>query len=226
MRILLVEDESKLNALIKRGLEKHGFAVDVIENGSEAVEHIILNNADYDAVVLDLMLPGRSGHDICTTIRERGIQLPILVLTAKQLTSDKIVLLNMGADDYMTKPFELAELVARLRALMRRPNESLPTEYVVGSLRLNPSTRRVFVEEVPLDLTRKEFALLELFMQHPGKALEREYIHDHVWDFNFNSLSNVVDVHVKNLRKKLGQSNEKVFIETVDGVGYRFETEA
>ncbi len=222
MRVFIAEDQDKLAKAIKRGLEHKGFAVDTLPHGGEAFEHLIIHHATYDVIVLDLMLPGRTGHDICRSLRERSIKTPILVLTARSATADKVVLLNDGADDYLTKPFSFAELIARLQALMRRPDDVLPTELVVGDLRLDPGTHRVFLDEVELKMTAKEFALLEFFMRHSGQILDRERILDHVWDFNFNSFSNVVDVHVKNLRKKLGQSEEKLFIETVEGVGYRF----
>ncbi len=167
------------------------------------------------------MLPGLTGLEICRALRERGITTPILVLTALSATSEKVTLLNAGADDYLTKPFSFTELVARLRALMRRPEESHPPELQVGNLRLDTGMHRVYYEAEEITLTPKEFALLEFFMRQPGQVVRREDILDHVWDFNFNSFSNVVDVHVKNLRKKLGQSEEKIFIETVEGVGYR-----
>lgn len=225
MRVLIVEDQVRLAKSIKRGLERHGFAVDHLENGAEAVEHLIMHHSLYDVVMLDLMLPGRTGFDICSSLRERGIGTPILILTAKNTTADKVVLLNAGADDYLTKPFSFAELVARLHALLRRPDETLPSELVAGMIQLNPGTRKVFCEGKEVKLTTKEFALLEFFMRNPNQILDRERILDHVWDFNFNSFSNVVDVHVKNLRKKLGQSEEKVLIETVEGVGYRLISE-
>ncbi len=221
MRVFIAEDQIKLANAIKRGLEHQGFAVDHRANGNEAAEHLVIHHSSYDVIMLDLMLPGRSGLDICRTLRERNITTPILVLTAKNATADKVSLLNSGADDYLTKPFSFAELVARIQALMRRPDESLPVELIAGDLRLNPGTHKVFNQEKEVKLTAKEFALLEFFMRHPGQILDRELILDHVWDFNFNSFSNVVDVHVKNLRKKLGQTEEKILIETVEGVGYR-----
>ncbi len=221
MRVFIAEDQAKLAASIKRGLEHKGFAVDWKDNGTEAAEHLIIHHAYYDVIILDLMLPGRSGQEICTALRERNISVPILILTAKNTTTDKVVLLNAGADDYLSKPFSFAELVARLQALMRRPEPTLQTELVVGELRLDSGQHTVYCGDEQIKLTTKEFALLEFFMRNPGKILDRELILDHVWDFNFNSFSNVVDVHVKNLRKKLGQTEEKLFIETVDGVGYR-----
>lgn len=222
MRILIVEDEERLAKALKQGLERAGFAVDHIADGEEAVKHALVHYSSYDSIILDLMLPGRDGLDICRVLRERGIKTPILILTAKDSTADKVMLLDQGADDYLTKPFSLGELLARLRAIMRRPEESLPTELQSESLRLNPAFHKVFLDEKEIKLTTKEFALLEFFMRHPDQVLDREFILEHVWDFNFNSFSNVVDVHVKNLRKKLGQDDKRVFIETVSGVGYRF----
>jgi DNA-binding response OmpR family regulator len=221
MRVFIAEDNKRLAASIKRGLERSGFAVDHRDDGAVASDHLIIHHSLYNVIVLDLMLPNKSGFDICKVLRERGIKTPIMVLTAKDSTTDKITLLNIGADDYLTKPFAFAELVARLNALMRRPDEVLPTELVVGILRLDTITHRVFLYEKELKLTAKEFSLLEFFMRHPGQLLDRERILDNVWDFNFNSFSNVVDVHVKNLRKKLGQTEDLVFIETLEGVGYR-----
>jgi len=221
MRVFIAEDEEKLAKTTKQGLERAGFAVDHLANGGEAAEHIIIHHKSYDVIILDLMLPMRSGLDICKVMREREITTPVLILTGKNSTTDKVLLLNAGADDYLTKPFSLSELIARIQALMRRPKVTLQAELVVGALRLNPGTHKAFLDEKEIKLTTKEFSLLEFFMRHPDQILDREHILDHVWDYNFNSFSNVVDVHVKNLRKKLGQSLERIFIETVEGVGYR-----
>ncbi len=226
MRLFIAEDEIKIAKTLKQGLERAGFAVDHIANGGEAAEHIIIHFKSYDVIILDLMLPTRSGLDICRVIRERGITTPVLILTGKNSTTDKVLLLNAGADDYLTKPFSLSELIARLQALMRRPKVTLPSEFAVGALRLNPGTHKAFLDEKEIKLTTKEFSLLEFFMRHPDQILDREHILDHVWDFNFNSFSNVVDVHVKNLRKKLGQSPQRIIIETVEGVGYRMLSQA
>lgn len=222
MRVFLAEDNYQLADLVKRGLEQSGFAVDHALDGDEAAKHLIVHHANYDAVVLDLVLPGRNGEDICRSLRDRGISVPVLVTTAKDATIDKVSLFNLGADDYLTKPFAFAELVSRLQALMRRPRQTLSPELVVGPLRLDVGRHLAFLNEKPLKLTVKEFALLEFFMRHPDQVLDREYILDHVWDFNFNSFSNVIDVHVKNLRKKLKQEGEeRPLIETVEGVGYK-----
>ncbi len=223
MRILIVEDNVKIAESIKKGLVKNGLAADMIHDGQEAADHIFMNNQDYDAIILDLMLPNRSGLDICTSARERGISTPIIILTAKDEKADSIVLLNAGADDYMVKPFAFEELLARIRAVTRRPQETLPSELSIHDVRLNTNTRKVFVGNVEVPFTLKEFAILELFMRNPERVLTREFILDHVWDFNFNSLSNVVDVHVKNLRQKLSSTTQGDIIETVTGVGYRIK---
>lgn len=223
MRTLIVEDEERLARIMKRGMEQHGFAVDTIHDGAEAFEHIILHFSVYDCIVLDLNLPNRGGLEICTALRQRGIKTPILVLSAKDQTVDKVVLLDAGADDYMTKPFALAELIARMHALLRRPDVSYPSELSAQDIRIDVGNHRAFRDQEELVLTVKEFSLLEYFLRHPNQVLDREKILDHVWDFNFNSFSNVVDVHVKNLRRKLGKSKIKdEYIETVSGVGYRF----
>lgn len=219
----MVEDNEQLAASVKKGLEKEGFAVDVINNGEEAANHITVNHDSYATVILDLMLPGRSGLDITVSLRERDITVPIIVVTAIDEKSHMLNLLNSGADDYMVKPFSFDELVARVRALTRRPNESLPNELLHGSLRLNTMSRTLFCEQEKVKLTTKEFGILELFLRNPDMVLNREYILDRVWDYNFTSSSNVVDVHVKNLRKKLGDTPAGDIIETVTGVGYRLK---
>jgi DNA-binding response OmpR family regulator len=223
MRVLAVEDNVKLAKMVQKGLKKNGYAVDVIHDGSEAAAHIFLNHSEYDVIILDLKLPNRSGLDICTAIRERQITTPIIVLTAQNEKYTVIQLLNAGADDYIAKPFAFEELVARVRAMLRRPKENLPSELFMNEIRLNTNTHRVSVQEKELVLTLKEFSILQLFLSNPERILTREFILDHVWDYNFNSLSNIVDVHVKNLRKKLDDSQKGDFIETVPGVGYRLK---
>lgn len=225
MRVIIVEDEIRLAKSIKRGLEHERFAVDMFHNGAEAFAHISIHYSVYDFIILDLMLPDRDGLDICTSLRARGVQTPILILTARDQAVDKITLLNAGADDYLTKPFIFLELVARLRAISRRPGASQPVELMGQDIRLDVSNHKAYRNEEQIKLTVKEFALLEFFLQHPNQVLDREKMLDHIWDFNFNSFSNVVDVHVKNLRRKLGTSTQQdVYIETVSGVGYRFKT--
>ena len=223
MRILVVEDNVALAKSLKKGLEKNGFAVDLYGDGIEAADHIIVAHQDYDLVILDLMLPGRSGNDICISMRERGITTPIIILTASDEIAKKLVLLNSGADDYIVKPFSFDELVARVRAVIRRPPQLINDEVTYGALRLVSSSHRAFVDTIELNLTAKEFAILELFIRHPDQILKREFIQDHVWDQSFNTLSNVVDVHVKNLRKKLEGTAAASYLETVSGVGYRLK---
>jgi DNA-binding response OmpR family regulator len=225
MRILVIEDERRLSKALTRGLELSGFAVDTREDGREAFEHLLLHHSVYDLVILDLMLPGMDGREICTALRDRKIGVPILVLSAKDQTVDKIVLLNAGADDYMTKPFALGEVIARGNALMRRPDHAYPSELTCSDLRIDVGNHSAYLKEVPLSLTVKEFSILEYLMRHPDQVVDRERILDHVWDFNFNSFSNVVDVHIKNLRRKLKEANpDDEYIETINGVGYRLKT--
>jgi DNA-binding response OmpR family regulator len=223
MKILTVEDNVKLARMVQTGLKKNGYAVDVIHDGNEAANHIFMNHSEYDVIILDLTLPNRSGLDICTAIRERQIGTPIIILTAQTEKHSVIQLLNAGADDYLAKPFAFEELVARVRAMLRRPNERLPSELLWEEIRLNTNTHKVSIREKQLVLTLKEFSILQLFLSNPDRILTREFVLDHVWDFNFNSLSNVVDVHVKNLRKKLDSSSKGDLIETVPGVGYRLK---
>ncbi len=222
MRILLVEDEKKLADALVAGLSKKGFAVDAIHDGSAAFKRISLNHMDYDAVVLDLMLPGIDGLGITKNMRAMLINTPILILTARDEVETKVDLLLAGADDYLVKPFSFDELVARLHALMRRPTESVPTVLTAYDIVLNPATHTVTKGGKPVGLTLKEFVLLEYFMRHPNVVINREELLTHLWDFNYSSFSNVVDVHVKNLRKKLSLSDGEQILETIRGVGYRF----
>lgn len=220
MRILIIEDEEQLAQGLARGLEKHGYAADIIADGNDAITRISLYRNEYDAIILDLMLPGATGQEVCTAVRGLGVTTPILVLTARDEIDTKVDVLNMGADDYLPKPFSFEELVARLSALMRRPTEMKPVILSVRDITLDTGTRIVTRDEEPISLTLKEFSILEYLMRNPNRALSREDILDHVWDFQFSSFSNVVDVHVKNLRKKLGDERGRL-IETVRGVGYR-----
>jgi two-component system OmpR family response regulator len=221
MKILLVEDEEKLSRALKRGLELSGYTVDTVADGKKALTRISLHHDDYDVVILDLMLPGMDGHEICKEVRARNINIPILILTARAETDMKVSLLLSGADDYLVKPFSFAELSARVRALMRRPSESLPEVLRVDEIELNPVTREVKYRGRPLTLTLKEFGLLEYFMRHPGAVVNREDLLNHLWDFNYVGFSNVVDVHVKNLRRKLDMAEGSGILETIRGIGYR-----
>lgn len=221
MKILLVEDEQKLATAIARGLGLEGYTVDTIPDGKKALTRISLHRNDYDLVILDLMLPSMDGHEIAKQVREMNITIPILVLTARNETETKVQLLQSGADDYLVKPFSFAELVARIRALLRRPTETLPETLEVGDLQLSPSERRVMRNGTEIPLTLKEFGLLEYFMRHPNQVVNREDLLNHLWDFNYVGFSNVVDVHVKNLRRKLDSTSGNSVLETVRGIGYR-----
>ena len=226
MRILIVEDDEKMALSLQRSLEKEGYAVDWINDGVKAEQRITLYQNEYDLVVLDLMLPSVSGLDICRSIRAKNISIPILVLTARDMVEDKVTLLESGADDYLVKPFSLDELIARIKALLRRPTEAIPIVVKIGNLSLDTRTRRVFLGKRQLQLTAKEYALLEYLMRHPDQVLDREQISEHLWGFEFDSFSNVVDVHIKNLRKKLNGRRKQDVIETVRGMGYRLRATA
>jgi DNA-binding response OmpR family regulator len=222
MRILIVEDEAGLAEALKKGLELKGYAVDWLGSGEEARTRILLYRNEYDLIILDLMLPGTDGATICRDARAQGVTTPIIVLTARDEAEQKIDLLNLGADDYMVKPFAFDELVARITAVLRRPESALPALLTVRDLTLDPSRHVVTKSGKDVPLTLKEFALLEFFMRKPGVALSREDILDHVWNFDFSGFSNVLDVHMKNLRKKLDDyGNDSPLFETVRGVGYR-----
>ena len=221
MKILLVEDEAKLALAIKKGLEMEGYTVDIIDDGKKALTRISLHRMDYDLVILDFMLPSMDGGEITREARGMGIVLPILILTARAETETKVSTLLAGADDYLVKPFSFAELTARIRAILRRPAESLPEILTVGDLELNASERRVIRNGEEILLTLKEFGLLEYFMRRPNQVVNREDLLNHLWDFNYIGFSNVVDVHVKNLRHKLDTGNGDVVLETVRGIGYR-----
>jgi two-component system OmpR family response regulator len=220
MRVLVVEDEVKMAGLLRRGLEEEGYGVDVASDGREA-EWMGLENP-YDAVVLDVMLPDTDGLDVCRKLREAGCWSPVLVLTARDAVPDRVAGLDAGADDYLTKPFSFAELLARLRALIRRGEPERPAVLRVGDLALDPATHRVTRAETLIELTRKELALLDYFMRHPGEVLSRMRLIEHVWDFAFEGDSNVVDVYVRYLREKIDRPFGEDSIETVRGAGYRF----
>jgi len=221
MKILLVEDEGKLAQGLKRGLELTGHTVDIVADGKKALTRISLHRDDYDVVILDLMLPSMDGYEVCREIRAKDIAVPILVLTARAETDTKVKLLLAGADDYLVKPFSFAELSARLQALFRRPSESVPEILKVADIELDQGTRRVSRNGKEIPLTLKEFGLLEYFMRHPNQVVNREDLLNHLWDFNYAGFSNVVDVHIKNLRRKLAVADSADVLETVRGIGYR-----
>jgi two-component system OmpR family response regulator len=219
MRALVVEDEVKMAALIRRGLVEEGYAADVARTGEEALW--MARATPYDAIVLDVMLPGRNGLEVCRSLRESGVWSPILMLTARDGVEDKVSGLDSGADDYLSKPFSFAELLARLRALTRRGPSERPAVLEVGTLRLDPATRQAWRGEAEVDLSTKEFALLETFMRNPGDVLTRLDLLEHAWDYGYENRSNVVDVYVRYLRAKIDRPFGLDSIETVRGVGYR-----
>ena len=223
MRVLVVEDERKIADFIRRGLTEHGYAVDVAYDGDEALDWPM--TADFDAIVLDVMLPVRSGTEVCRELRQRGLQTPILMLTAKDTIEDRVEGLDSGADDYLVKPFAFAELLARLRALGRRQPAVLGARLEVGDLRLDSATRSVSRGGSEIELTSKEYALLEYMMRHPGQVLTRTMLADHVWNYDFDSGSNVIDVHIRNLRRKIDDPFPTELIQTVRGAGYRLTSQ-
>jgi two-component system OmpR family response regulator len=220
VRILLVEDEHRLAVLIRHGLSEEGHAVDISSTGEEALDWI--DSAEFDAIVLDVMLPGISGFDVCRRLRKQRVKIPILLLTAKDAVNDRVEGLDAGADDYLVKPFALAELSARLRALARRPPEPLDPVLAAGGVRLDPATRRVWKNEEEVTLPNKEFRILEYLLRHPNRVLTRTMIAEHVWDYDFPNVTNVIDVHIRSLRRKLGDPYPGELIQTIRGAGYRF----
>jgi two-component system, OmpR family, response regulator len=217
MRLLVVEDEQRLAAGLRKGLEAEGFAVDVVHNGTDGIW--MARETEFDAIILDVMLPGANGYQVCRTLRGEGNWTPILMLTAKDGVWDEVEGLDTGADDYLTKPFSYAVLVARLRALRRRGARARPTVLEAGDLRLDPATRRVWLRDEQIELTRREFAVLEYLLHHPDVVLSKRDILDHVWDFDFDGDPNIVEVYVRRLRTKLHR--DQPVIETVRGAGYR-----
>ena len=223
MRALVVEDESKMAALLRRGLQEEGFAVDIAANGEDG--SWLGTENDYDVILLDVMLPDVDGFEVCRRLRAADRWAPILMLTARDGVQDRVAGLDAGADDYLTKPFSFDELLARVRALLRRGPSERPPVLTVGDLVLDPATRRVSRGGKEIDLTPKEFGLLDLFLRHPGEALSRTRILEHVWDFAYDGDSNVVDVYVRYLREKVDRPFGRRSIETVRGVGYRLREE-
>jgi two-component system OmpR family response regulator len=224
MRVLVVEDALRVAALLERGLVEEGYAVDVARDGPTAVWQATEN--PYDAIVLDVRLPGFDGFEVCRQLRAAGRWAPVVMLTARHEVADRIRGLDSGADDYVTKPFSFAELSARLRALMRRGAVARPSVLEVGDLRLDPAARRAWRGDTELSLTAKETALLELFLRHPGEVLSRTRILEHVWDFAFDGMSNVVDQYVRYLRRKIDRPFGRQDLETLRGAGYRLRAPA
>ena len=221
MRVLVIEDEEKMADVLKRGLEEENFEVDVASDGDRGLE--MAKTSQHDFIILDIGLPGMDGFQVAQEVRNAGIKTPVLMLTARDTTEMKVHGLDSGADDYLTKPFAFAELLARLRALQRR-TQTADTTLQIGDLALNLITRRATRAGVEMQLTNKEFGLLEFFMRHPDEILSREILSEKVWEETFDTLTNVIDVYINYLRNKIDRNFEPKLIQTVRGVGYRFKT--
>jgi DNA-binding response OmpR family regulator len=222
MRLLIVEDEEALAKNLKKYLEIKGFAVDWLADGEKARNRISLYHKDYDVILLDLTLPSLDGITLTKTLRAEGIDTPIIILTGQSGIDYKVELLNSGADDYVVKPFSSEELIARIMSVARRPAPPQKVTRAIGNITIDTATHRVLVGDTEIPLTLKEYALLECFSERPGEVCTREELSSRVWDFNALTLSNVLDVHMKNLRKKLSERSNSAHFETVRGVGYRF----
>jgi two-component system OmpR family response regulator len=223
MRVLIVEDEVKLAGLLRRGLVEEAYAADVAKTGEDALW--MARATEYDAIVLDLMLPGIDGVEVCRRLRADGVWSPVLMLTARDAVEDRVGGLDAGADDYLTKPFAFAELLARLRALARRGAVERPAVLAVGDLELDPATLQVRRGQTEIELSPKEFALLEVFMRRPGRVLSRYELLEHAWDYDYEHRSNVTDVYVRYLREKIDRPFGVESIETVRGAGYRLRVD-
>jgi two-component system, OmpR family, response regulator len=219
VRILVVEDDARMAAAIRRGLRFEGLVVDIAGDGEQALRSV--GATDYEAIVLDVAMPGLDGFETCRRLRADGVWVPVLMLTARDAVEDRVRGLDGGADDYLTKPFSLAELTARLRALVRRGPIERPTVLEVGDLRLDPATREVSRGAAEIELSAREFALLETFMRRPGQVFTQKQLLDAAWDLGFEQRSNVVEVYVRYLREKIDRPFGMSSIETVRGAGYR-----
>ena len=224
VRVLIVEDEPHMAELIGRGLAKEGMAVDIAPTGEQAIE--MVGTADYDSIVLDVMLPGIDGFETCRRLRAGAVWSPVIMLTALDSVQDRVTGLDTGADDYLVKPFAFAELLARLRAVARRREAERPSVLEVDDLRLDPASRRVWRGSVEVSLSAKEFAILETFMRRPDEALTRAHLVAHAWDSSYADGSNIIDVYVRRLRRKIDEPFGRQTIETVRGSGYRLRRDA
>jgi heavy metal response regulator len=223
MKILVVEDEKKVASFIKRGLEEEKYEVDVAYDGEDGWQKIL--DGSYSLVILDVMLPKKDGFAVVKEMRMKKLQTPVLMLTAKDTVEDIVAGLNSGSDDYLTKPFAFAELLARVRALLRRSEQERGAEIRFADLRLDPVTHKVWRKDKEIDLTAKEYSLLEFFMRNPNQVLTRTTIAENVWDYIFDSFTNIIDVYVNYLRKKIDRDADKKLIHTVRGVGYILKEE-
>jgi len=219
MRILVIEDEPGIARFLKEGLEEESFAVDVAEDGIKGQEMAMDNGEEYDLLLVDWMLPGMSGVEIVRQIREEGLEMPVIFLTARDTVQDAVFALEMGANDYIRKPFSFEELLARIRVQLREPSGET-SHLGVGKLQMDLNTHQVFRGEEEIQLTQKEFALLEFLLRNKGKACSRTRIIEHVWDIHFDYDTSVIDVYINSLRKKIDQKDEPGFIRTIRGVGY------
>ena len=219
MRVLIVEDEPSISKFVKQGLTEAGYAVDVAEDGQEGMAYAL--SAEYDVLVLDIMLPKLNGDEMLSQLRQQGYKVPVVLLTAKDSVDDRVNGLDIGADDYLVKPFAFPELLARLRAVLRRPHLQLGTVLQIMDLEMNTATREVRRGHENIELSPKEFAVLEYLMRHPNQVLTRTQIGEHVWNFDYFHESNVIDVYLGYLRRKIDKNHEQKLIQTIRGVGYR-----
>ncbi|MDD5094767.1 MAG: response regulator transcription factor [Dehalococcoidia bacterium] len=221
MRILVVDDDRRLCNIVKRGLQEDGYAVDLAYDGQEGEDLAGIN--PYDLIILDVMMPKKDGVAVCQSLRDDKINTPILILTAKDAVEDRVKGLDAGADDYLVKPFAFSELLARIRALLRRGGTSRSPEIQVGNLVLNTLSREARIGPKAIELTSKEYVILEYFMRHPNMVITRTMIEEHAWDYDFDSISNLVDVYIRRLRRKIDDENEESLIQTMRGAGYRLK---
>ena len=223
MRILLVDDDKKLCNTVKRGLEEGAYAVDCVHDGDDGLYYA--ETTPYDLIILDVMMPLKDGLEVCRSLRSKRILTPVLMLTAKDAVEDRVRGLDTGADDYLVKPFAFAELLARVRALLRRKGANKSSRITVGDLALDTVTREVTWQEKQVDLTTKEFAVLEYLMHHPDQVVTRTMIEEHAWDYELDSISNLVDVYIRRIRQKIDPDMGKRIITTIRGAGYRIKTQ-
>jgi DNA-binding response OmpR family regulator len=219
MRILLVEDEHRLSNVVKKGLAEDGFAVDQAFDGEEGL--FLAESENYDLIILDLTLPKKDGMEVCRELRKKNIKTPIIILTAKIVMEDKIKGLDTGADDYMTKPFSFLELRSRINALIRRSKQQAQSQLSIADLQVDPLKHSIKRAEKPIKLTPKELAVLEFLLHHKDEVVSRTMILEHVWDYNFDSMSNIVDVFIATLRKKIDEGHKQKLIHTIHGAGYK-----